>query len=293
MQNDLIQKFADVYNRIQGLVDHAVASIDLSVLNAAGLRLFAGLALIALAWKGIEMMLAGGVVKDLLGKTIRQLFIVGLVFWLSSSGYEQVFVQGVDGSLSAIADMLLPGSASSGSSMATGAAFMLEALQKVGGMVTQLFADATIWDTLTIAFQNLPTLLVLFLTLIIMFFALLGYLAFWTVSMFLVKLVLLLGPVFVPWLVLERTAFIFWGWLRILIVAGLYKVVGGGILMFAGQLLAGETDLIAMMDGKFPDSLAVAVGIASLQLTILYLIAQIPKIAQGLVSGMLGGIQEQ
>ena len=43
-------------------------------------------------------------------------------------------------------------------------------------------------------------------------------------------IVILLGPVFIPWLLFEPLAFLFWGWFRTLMVYTLYGVVAGAIL---------------------------------------------------------------
>ena len=40
-------------------------------------------------------------------------------------------------------------------------------------------------------------------------------------------IVILLGPVFIPWLLFEPLAFLFWGWFRTLMVYTLYGVVAG------------------------------------------------------------------
>ena len=42
-------------------------------------------------------------------------------------------------------------------------------------------------------------------------------------------IVILLGPVFIPWLLFEPLAFLFWGWFRTLMVYTLYGVVAGAI----------------------------------------------------------------
>ncbi len=45
-----------------------------------------------------------------------------------------------------------------------------------------------------------------------------------------IAIVILLGPVFIPWLLFEPLAFLFWGWFRTLMVYTLYGVVAGAIL---------------------------------------------------------------
>lgn len=283
----------EIYQRMRGVVDGALDTMDISVLHAAGLNLFQGLALIAVAWAGISYVLYPPDEKKgntIIGKIARQMLTVGIVYWLVDSGFETVFVEGIDWSLQKIALIIMP--SSSNTSLAGGMDYMWASMQAVGQLIAKLFEGAQVWDVLTVAGKNLPTLIVLTMSLFIQALSAMGYATFLTVSLFLVKLVLMLGPIFIPWLVLEKTAFLFWGWLRFLIIASLYQVVGAAILYFAYKLLAGEAAIIAELNGSFPESLMISMMVASLHLTILYLITQIPKISQALVSGMLGQLQQ-
>jgi hypothetical protein len=282
----------EVYERMQGVVNGALDTMDIGVLHAAGLSLFQGLALIAIAWAGISYVLQPADTEKgnaVIGKVVRQMIFIGIVYWLLDSGFETVFVQGIDWSLQKIALIIMPSSGDT--SLVGGMDFMWASMQAVGQLIAQLFEGAQVWDVLTIAGKNMPTLIVLTLSLFIQALSAMVYAAFLIVSLFLVKLVLMLGPIFIPWLVLEKTDFLFWGWLRFLIVASLYQVVGAAILYFAYKLLAGEAAIIAEMNGSFPESLIIAVMGASLHLAILYLIVQIPKISQALVSGSLGQLK--
>ena len=284
----------EIYERMRGVVDGALDTMDIGVLHTAGLNLFGGLAVIAICWSAIMMVLEQPDDKKgntVIGKVVRQMMLIGIVFWMVDGGFETVFVQGVDLSLQKVAHILMPSSGSA--SLAGGMDYMWAAMQAVGQLIASLFEGAQVWDVLTIAGKNLPTLMLLTLSLFIMSLTAMGYATFLTVSLFLVKLVLLLGPIFIPWLLLEKTSFLFWGWLRFLIVASLYQVVGAVILYFAYKLLAGEAQIIAELDGSFPESLMLSVMVASLHLTILYLISQIPKISQALVSGMMGQLGQQ
>src|SRR6185437_3989252 len=47
----------------------------------------------------------------------------------------------------------------------------------------------------------------------------------------------LLGPVFIPWMVFEKTEFLFWGWLRAFIGFEFYKVVAAATLSVMSHLL--------------------------------------------------------
>src|SRR6202161_4916020 len=47
----------------------------------------------------------------------------------------------------------------------------------------------------------------------------------------------LLGPVFIPWMVFEKTDFLFWGWLRAFLGFEFYKVVAAATLSVISHLV--------------------------------------------------------
>lgn len=49
-----------------------------------------------------------------------------------------------------------------------------------------------------------------------------------------VSISILLGPMFIPWLVFEPMAFLFWGWFRTVLTYSLYAVIAGAILRIWG-----------------------------------------------------------
>ena len=49
-----------------------------------------------------------------------------------------------------------------------------------------------------------------------------------------VSISILLGPIFIPWLVFEPMAFLFWGWFRTVLAYSLYAAIAGAILRIWG-----------------------------------------------------------
>lgn len=49
-----------------------------------------------------------------------------------------------------------------------------------------------------------------------------------------VSISILLGPIFIPWLVFEPMAFLFWGWFRTVLTYSLYAAIAGAILRIWG-----------------------------------------------------------
>ena len=53
-----------------------------------------------------------------------------------------------------------------------------------------------------------------------------------------IAILVMLGPLFIPWLLFEPMAFLFWGWFRSLIVFSLYGALAGAVLrVFMGVTL--------------------------------------------------------
>ena len=96
-----------------------------------------------------------------------------------------------------------------------------------------------------------------------------------------VAIVILLGPVFIPWLLFEPLAFLFWGWFRTLLVYTLYGAVAGAILrVFLGVGLGYITTYNAAVMGTGPaDSSELG----------LWLVVLLPLIVAGLLAGLKVG----
>ena len=59
-----------------------------------------------------------------------------------------------------------------------------------------------------------------------------------------ISILILLGPIFIPWLVFDPLAFLFWGWFRALIIYALYGAIAGVVMrVFAGIGLGYVTTL--------------------------------------------------
>jgi len=96
-----------------------------------------------------------------------------------------------------------------------------------------------------------------------------------------VAIAILLGPVFIPWLLFEPLAFLFWGWFRTLLVYTLYGVVAGAILrVFMGVGLGYITTYTEAALGTTP------AGLSELGL---WLVVLFPFIVSGLLAGLKVG----
>ncbi len=94
-------------------------------------------------------------------------------------------------------------------------------------------------------------------------------------------IVILLGPVFIPWLLFEPLAFLFWGWFRTLIVYTLYGVVAGAILrVFMGVGMGYVTTYTGALMGTGSSDPA-ELG--------LWVVVLLPLVVSGLMAGMKVG----
>jgi hypothetical protein len=98
----------------------------------------------------------------------------------------------------------------------------------------------------------------------------------------------LFGPIMIPWMVFDKTAFLFWGWLRAFIAFCFYKVVAAAVLFVLGHIftnyvatLATTTDPGTMVQ-QFP-------LLILLVLVNVYILWQVPHITMSIFSGSSGG----
>ncbi len=96
-----------------------------------------------------------------------------------------------------------------------------------------------------------------------------------------IAIVILLGPVFIPWLLFEPLSFLFWGWFRSLMVYTLYGVVAGAILrVFMGVGMGYVTTYTGALMGT---------GSADPAELGLWVVVLLPLIVSGLMAGMKVG----
>lgn len=94
-----------------------------------------------------------------------------------------------------------------------------------------------------------------------------------------VAIVILIGPLMIPWLLFEPMAFLFWGWFRALLVYSLYGVVAAVILrVFVGVSLASLNTLMAA-----------GFNVTDLQQLNLWLLLLVPLLVAGILAAFKVG----
>jgi type IV secretory pathway TrbL component len=114
---------------------------------------------------------------------------------------------------------------------------------------------------------------------------------YFIVSQVLAGIAIALGPVFLPWLLIERLSFIANGWIKFLVTAGVMKVVGVVMLSFGSAMTDSLAQVGRAMSGQENAQVLDLVGASVtlfVSIVMLMLSMQIPSIANGLVSGSVG-----
>ena len=107
------------------------------------------------------------------------------------------------------------------------------------------------------------------------------------------------GPLLIPWLLLEPLAFLFWGWMRSMLMYGFYTAVAAAIFRVILAIQTGVTQRVleeispaamlsgtsAEMQAALMDSLHWLLILAVASIASILLCIKVPSIASGLISG--------
>jgi hypothetical protein len=99
----------------------------------------------------------------------------------------------------------------------------------------------------------------------------------------------LLGPVFIPWMVFDKTDFLFWGWLKAFLGFEFYKVVAAATMSVMSHLLITYLTSGAMNIGSPKSLLTLMPGLLIMCFVAGYVLLKIPAMTATLFSGHTGG----
>ena len=230
-----------------------------------GVSLWGAMALIMVVWQGIQVALGG---RFEMGDLVKFLFWIAVPRMILDGFYtdyelfgNQTFVDMVTNQGPAMAEVLNGPGGPWSSAFDT----VLEAIGSLLGKGLQflVFGDgrssAGLVD-LDIVGSLLELLRLLLLGVVIAIFAVAGA-AIILVSLILVYvqtlwadvavgMMSLAGPVFVPFLLVEQLAFLFWSWFKAILQYSLQVFVGGMMMALIGQLALGPVEALAdIIDG--------------------------------------------
>ena len=99
----------------------------------------------------------------------------------------------------------------------------------------------------------------------------------------------LLGPVFIPWMVFDKTDFLFWGWLKAFLGFEFYKVVAAATMSVMSHLLITYLTSGAMNIDSPKALITLMPGLLFMCLIAGYVLLKIPTMTATLFSGHTGG----
>src|SRR3984893_4367773 len=204
--------------------DNLTATVSPSI-DSLGLRMVIALATIMLVWFGVQEALAsaqggpGFSIPRFISFFILITFAYCFVKFYDGSipGIGYSLKSFISGGTSSLVDYI--GNDSTQEVQTT----IHNALAKVGTMSPSLTEPYTLLCTYTV--QIILSILTALIAVIIAYGAIGA------------TIIGLLGPVFIPWMVFDKTEFLFWGWLRAFLSFEFYKVVAAATMSVMSHLL--------------------------------------------------------
>lgn len=267
-----------------------------------GNKLLWMLLIIAIAWFGIQVMLGveAASFESAVGGFVSRIFIWGLIAWLMKDYFP--LTHAIVSGFSWLGTYLTGGNASA-TKVAQTAGYFLPGIHLIHmGMVTFEAVKNLPWTTgsiwnLTFSTHFLVSLVTMIFILALsggMFVAAILYIGIAMLSMLLVSVAIAIGPIFIPFFVLEFTSFLFNGWFRFLLVASMYRLVGGVIIAIIERFIelvalsGGSTSLIYKVGTNptaYSVSLFAAAGDILVVAVLVFLVLEIPKVSSQIANG--------
>lgn len=264
--------------------DRAVTAIQgvQADLGGMGWQLWAYVALIAFSWQGLRWVMAQGDITQIAGGVMRTVMLIGFSYWLMpNSGKPSPLITFVISLSSDVAKTIVgPGGLTAAvetmntqiGQMQNSVAEMMRFVWREGGVLSWM--------------EQLPSLLPLGMAQFVLMGASMSIFMVGLGGMILMQAGAILAPLFIPWMMLSLTRWIFDGWLRWFISAALYQVLGAVFLKISGAVLQTAVPPVA---GADPASWGVGMGGATVVLLLAYttywVVQQVPQLASGLIAG--------
>ncbi len=265
----------EILNYITSGCDALTASASPSV-TALGLRMVLALATIMLTWFGVQEALASGHHGHGFSMARFVAFFMLITFAYTMVKYYDTSIPGLGFSLQGF----IRGGTNN--------------LVDIIGNDTTTQMLSTIQDSLKksgpgIATLTVPYLLIAYFTIQIILSILSALIsviiAYGAVG---ATIVGILGPVFIPFLAVEKLEFLFWGWLRAFLGFSFYKVVAAAAMSILGQLFMRYYANLA----NFTDPLQLVKNLPLLIILVIvnvFILLKIPALTASIFSGSTSG----
>lgn len=238
-----------------------------------GGKIFLYLSIISISWAGMKLSMSSGSgsLSEPMNAMVKIIFTIAFTAWLMGDGYNMMIVGGIDGLCNKLTELALP----AGSTFQDGFINFSSAQFNVLGNVIDKYGEQGWYDILT----NLAPLVIFTVVLQVLFiiFALISLIGFMS-AIVTVGIGLAVGPIFIPFLILEKTSFLFDGWVRFMLTASFTKVVISIIIsigLFAFEAIGtGKDNMLGMM--------IVSTALGGM---LAFQLLRAPEIAQSIMSG--------
>ena len=247
-----------------------------------GIQLWGGLAAVMIAWTGLKIAFSGtfepwAIVRLVLGIAIPRTLLH--YYTVAIPGVGLTFPAMVAGGGIWLQNLFLSDVVSAGytemTALVQAYAAHLSAAWSSGNLLSVVTAGVSV---LFSSFVTLAMGASLVFSLVALFCVTYAQVIWAQVAL---AIVILLGPVFIPFLLFEPLAFLFWGWFRSLMVYTLYGVVAGAILrVFMGVGMGYVT--------TYADAL-MGTGSADPAELWLWAVVLLPLVVSGLMAGLKVG----
>ncbi len=260
------------------------------------------LLVIAIAWFGIQVMLGveASSFETAVGGFVSQIFIWGLIAWLMrdysqitnaiTSGFTWLSTDLTGGNTSASKVMQTAGYLLPGIHLLHMTAVLIESIKELPWFVGSILNPSFFTNLLS----SVEAAVVILIIWLLMMAAAVIYIGIAMLSMLLVSIAIAVGPIFIPFFMLEFTSFLFNGWFRFLLVAAAWRLIGGVVISIVEQFmkataLAGGSTSILVRTGTHPAvynvSWLAAFGDILVVVVIVFVMLEIPNIASQIVNG--------
>lgn len=286
----------DAVSEVIGMLFNAPKTmVANSPFGAVGTRLLAGLLAILVSWKMIKLVLEGSGISQIIGELVNIILLWGIASFFLTSEVTGQIASGFD-SLATMATGATTGSTavagtSAESQLTNNLVQMLKAAYQLYEGTPPENGNQGVLGGLLPSFSgleilaSLANLLFRFFTAMLVVICALLYCVNVVFSQIMVNIALILAPVFVPWIMWDASSFLFHGWLKFLITAGMQKVVGalmfGLTSQFVGNVatMAGAAEASTVTNFYYYAACFLLTGIMA------YMMMQVQSIANGLISG--------
>ena len=156
-------------------------------------------------------------------------------------------------------------------------------VKSIGANITTQPQDSDVWSLLTGSFQAAITAIagtvmsILMVLMLLILFAITYAQVIW--AHIALAILTILGPIFIPFLVFEPLAFLFWGWFRAMITYSLYGVIAGAVLRVFSAV--GISFITSMGNANLDTQNFIDVG--------LWVLAVVPMFIAGLLASLKCG----